>query len=213
MMPLAQAALSRRLRSRNRRRVRRLASGRLHYNYFRDYDPTTGRYVESDPIGLAGGVNTYLYAGADPVGSFDSLGLASCSYSVSSHTLSCTPNAGGPALPLGPNGVFSGVGKCRNQNSCSGLNDLGPIPQGDYNMNRDDRDGHEGYWRLEPNPHVPGWKCRLGISRCGFELHPGGISLGCITADKNNKPVMDQYKLINNLLIREDGSNRLKVVP
>jgi RHS repeat-associated protein len=26
-----------------------------HYNYFRDYDPTTGRYIEADPIGLAGG--------------------------------------------------------------------------------------------------------------------------------------------------------------
>jgi RHS repeat-associated protein len=185
----------------------------LHQNYFRDYDPATGRYVESDPMGLAAGIDPYLYAAANPVWSFDSYGLASCSYSVAAHSLSCTPNAGGQPLLLGPNGVFSGVGKCRNQNSCSGINDLGPIPTGDYNMNRDDRQGHEGFWRLEPNPHSPGWKCRLGISRCGFELHPGGISLGCITADKNNSAVMDQYKLINNLLIREDGSNGLKVVP
>ena len=34
----------------------------LHYNYFRDYEPGTGRYVESDPIGLEGGIGTFSYA-------------------------------------------------------------------------------------------------------------------------------------------------------
>ena len=48
----------------------------LHYNYFRDYDPQTGRYLSSDPIGLAGGLNTYGYALQNTLSLVDPLGLA-----------------------------------------------------------------------------------------------------------------------------------------
>ncbi len=49
----------------------------LHYNYFRDYDPTTGRYIQSDPIGLVGGLNTYGYVGGNPLSYIDQFGLRS----------------------------------------------------------------------------------------------------------------------------------------
>jgi RHS repeat-associated protein len=47
----------------------------LYYNYFRDYDPQTGRYVQSDPIGLGGGINSYGYVFNGPANYVDPAGL------------------------------------------------------------------------------------------------------------------------------------------
>jgi RHS repeat-associated protein len=50
------------------------AESGFNYNMMRDYDPTLGRYVENDPIGLAGGLNRYSYGANNPTDWIDMLG-------------------------------------------------------------------------------------------------------------------------------------------
>jgi RHS repeat-associated protein len=51
------------------------AETNLHYNYQRWYDPAIGRYIQSDPIGLEGGINTYAYVESNPLSYVDEDGL------------------------------------------------------------------------------------------------------------------------------------------
>ena len=81
------------------------AESGLHYNYFRDYEPATGRYIESDPIGLAGGTSTYGYVGGSPLSAIDPFGRNATTLTWGIRLLPLAPLA----LPAMAGGFVGGV--------------------------------------------------------------------------------------------------------
>ncbi len=57
----------------------------LYYVRNRWYDPASREFISEDPIGIAGGMNTYSYAGNDPVNGSDSEGFSACEPGESGH--------------------------------------------------------------------------------------------------------------------------------
>jgi RHS repeat-associated protein len=84
-----------------------------NYNYYRDYDPQGGGYLESDPAGQSAGVNTYAYVKSNPISSVDSVGL--------DETIIINRTDGRPWLANGPtNGNWGGKCWSGGKYACEG---------------------------------------------------------------------------------------------
>ena len=80
----------------------------LHYNYFRYYDPKTGRYLTPDPIGLLGGINLFAFASNNPINRTDPFGLADSGMALWGNlTPGQTPDWIAPLQPITVNPVKS----------------------------------------------------------------------------------------------------------
>jgi uncharacterized protein RhaS with RHS repeats len=81
------------------------------YRRNRYYDPKTGRFTQEDPIGLAGGLNTYGFADGDPVSYSDPYGLCPNPLARGLGSLACAMQDIVGAVQAGPSMLWNGLGR------------------------------------------------------------------------------------------------------
>jgi RHS repeat-associated protein len=88
-----------------------------NYNYYRSYDPAIGRYTQSDPMGIQGGINAYAYVDGNPISKTDLLGLATY---MCKRRLNHVPFIFGPFFHQ-----YICTGNAKDGYSCGGLGPTG----------------------------------------------------------------------------------------
>ncbi len=154
---------------------------KTHYNINRDYNPKTGRYIESDPIGFDGGVNSYGYVAGNPLGAVDELGLyADVIFEREKQALSIQNN-GKKRLYVH---AFSG-GHWDGKMITRTIPNHNPIPKGDYFITENVRPEHTGSstWLslLKKDDRIDDYTYEGENKRYGFRFHYGRESHGRVT--------------------------------
>lgn len=159
---------------------------RMRDNWFRTYDFQGGRYVQSDPIGLAGGINVYGYVKSNPLVGLDPLGLYVYGiYNQATGQLTLHDLETGESV----SGSFGSGGRPFGD----------PIPNGSYDLlQHPDPD----YFRLEPADDSYGDDKQSRTGRKELRLHRPGRTTGCIAADDD-----DSWRKVQKLIQKTKTDN------
>ncbi|WP_223300941.1 FG-GAP-like repeat-containing protein [Oscillatoria nigro-viridis] len=170
----------------------------LYYYRSRYYNPGIGRFIGEDAIGFEGGdANLYRYVGNNSINSVDPSGfLVWGVYNRGNKQLLLT-DASQRSAPIIVN-VFSGKDEAKDQPQLESVPDKGPIPKGRYEILEHTTQNWYRLDRLDSKPRNDRDDDLYG--RGAFRLHPGTLSLGCITIPNNTEKGRNDWDKIKNML-------------